>query len=133
MLLRLVGFLSRSGVPYHVTRFGQAMTFATASKISGVCLLALAAEILAAYFLFSNYVYDLAQTGGYTVQEAYATGPIAPAADVFYLLFGVTSAAALVPLAIATVSFALTPPHARNARTSDSTGATPPARPRDSP
>lgn len=108
------------------------MTFATASKITGVCLLALAAEIVAAYFLFSNYVYDLAQTGGYTVQDAYATGPIAPAANVFYLLFGVTLAAAVVPLAIASVSFALTSPRARNARTSESTGAMPPARPRDS-
>ncbi|MFZ5862016.1 MAG: hypothetical protein ACOYXR_04100 [Nitrospirota bacterium] len=82
------------------------MTFSTAFKVSGVFLLALGAELLAAYFLFSNYAYDLANTGEYTVEEAYTTGPIGSAATMFYLLFGVTAAAALVPPVIAAASFA---------------------------
>lgn len=108
------------------------MTFATASKISGVCLLALAAEVLAAYFLFSNYVYDLAQTGSYTVQEAYTTGPIGPAADLFYLLFAVTAAAAVTAPLIAAVSYAFTRGHTRaGSDESPGTRMMPPARPRD--
>lgn len=107
------------------------MTYSTASKISGVCLLALAAEVLAAYFLFSNYVYDVAQTGTYTVQELYMNAPIAPAVDVFYVLFAVTGAAALVAPLIAAVSFVFGPRRARDPGVTDSSSVMPPARPGD--
>jgi hypothetical protein len=107
------------------------MTFSTASKISGVCLLALAAEVLAAYFLFSNYVYDVAQTGAYTVRELYMNGPIAPAVDVFYVLFAVTGAAALVAPLIAAVSSAFGPRRAQDPGATDSSSVMPPARPGD--
>jgi hypothetical protein len=109
------------------------MTFSTASKISGVCLLALAAEVLAAYFLFSNYVYDVAQTGAYTVQELYMNGPIAPAVRVFYVLFAVTGAAALVAPLIAAASSAFRPRRAQDSRADDSSSVMPPARPGDWP
>ncbi len=110
------------------------MTFATASKISGVCLLALAAEVLAAYFLFSNYAYDLARTGAYSISEAYAeglSGPIASAAKVFYVLFAVTAAAALVAPVIAAASFAFTRRRALGGSASGPPSPMPPARPRD--
>ncbi len=112
------------------------MTFTTAFKISGVCLLALAAEALAAYFLFSNYAYDLAQSGTYTVREAYTeglSGPMASAAKVFYGLFSATAMAALVAPLIAAVSFALTRGRPRGARVSQPSSTIPPPRPRDSP
>lgn len=89
------------------------MRFSTAFRVSGVFVLALAAEVLAAYFLYSNYAYDLANSGDYTVQEAYASGPIGPVVKAFYVLFAVTAAAALIPPVIAAVSFAFrrhTPP-----------------------
>jgi hypothetical protein len=105
------------------------MTFSTASKISGVCLLALAAELLAAYFLFSNFAYDLAHTGEYTVEEAYTKGPMGPVANVFYVLFGVTAAGALVAPLIAAVSFPFTRRRARAPGGSESPSAVPPARP----
>jgi hypothetical protein len=107
------------------------MTFSTALKVSGVFLLALAAEALAAYFLFSNYAYDLADTGEYTVEEAYTTGPIGPAARVFYVLFAVTAGAVLVPLLIAVVSFAFRRGDARDPGVSESSIGMPPARPGD--
>lgn len=110
----------------------SAMTFTTAFKISGVCLLALAAEALAAYFLFSNYAYDLAQTGEYTLREAYTEGPIGPPAKVFYVVLGVTAAAALLAPLIAVMSLPFTRRHAPDPRVSEATSAMPPARPRDS-
>jgi hypothetical protein len=107
------------------------MTFSTALKVSGVFLLALAAEALAAYFLFSNYAYDLANTGEYTVEEAYTTGPIGPAATIFAALFGFTAAAALVPPLIAVVSFPFRRGNARGQGMSESSRVMPPARPGD--
>lgn len=107
------------------------MTFATAFKISGVCLLALAAEVLAAYFLFSNYAYDLAQTGTYTIREAYSeglTGPIASAAKVFYVLVGVTAAAALLAPLIAAASLPFARDWAQSAER-EASNPIPPARP----
>jgi hypothetical protein len=107
------------------------MTFATAFKISGVCLLALAAEVLAAYFLFSNYAYDLAQTGTYTIREAYTeglTGPIASAARVFYVLVGVTAAAALLAPLIAAASLPFARDRVGSGKPEES-GPLPPARP----
>jgi hypothetical protein len=105
------------------------MTFSTAFKVSGVFLLALGAELLAAYFLFSNYAYDLANTGEYTVEEAYATGPIGSAATMFYVLLGVTTLAACVPPLIAAVSFAFGRRGARNPNGGESPRMMPPARP----
>lgn len=107
------------------------MTFSTALKVSGVFLLALAAEALAAYFLFSNYAYDLAGTGEYTVEEAYTTGPIGPVARMFYILFGVTAIGALVPLLIAVISFVFIRRDARDPRASRSSRVMPPPRPED--
>ncbi len=106
------------------------MTFSTASKISGVCLLALAAEVLAAYFLFSNYVYDAAQTGTATIQELYLNGPVPPAVSVFYVLFAVTAAAALVAPLIAAVSYAFGR-RAPEPGANEPTRVMPPARPGD--
>lgn len=105
------------------------MTFATAAKISGVCLLALAAEVLAAYFLFSNFAYDLARTGEYTLEEAYTKGPVGPAAKVFYVLFAVTAAGALLAPLIAAVTFPFTRRRPRGPRGSESSSVMPPARP----
>ena len=68
------------------------MKFSTALKISGVCLLALAAEVLLSYQIYSNYAFTLAETGQYSAQEAYSTGPMATVAQVFYGIFGVTLA-----------------------------------------
>ncbi|MFZ5877016.1 MAG: hypothetical protein ACOYXU_11490 [Nitrospirota bacterium] len=105
------------------------MTFSTAFKVSGVFLLALGAELLAAYFLFSNYAYDLADTGEYTVEEAYTTGPIGSAATMFYVLLGVTAAAGLVPPFIAAVSFAFGRRDARSPNAGESPRVMPPAHP----
>jgi hypothetical protein len=107
------------------------MTFATALRVSGVFALALAAELLAAYFLFSNYAYDLANTGEYTVEEAYTSGPIGPAAAMFYGLFGVTAAAALVPWLLAAVSFAFGRRDEPLPTRSEPPRVLPPERPRD--
>jgi len=104
------------------------MTFSTASKISGVCLLALAAEVLAAYFLFSNFAYDLARTGEYTIEEAYVQGPLGPVVEVFYVLFGVTAAGALGAPLIAALTF---PFRRRGPEGYESARVLPPARPRD--
>ncbi len=53
------------------------MKLSTAFKISGFCLFALAAEAVIAYLIFSNYAFSLAETGQYSMPEAYATGPMA--------------------------------------------------------
>jgi hypothetical protein len=105
------------------------MRFSTAFRVSGVFVLALAAEVLAAYFLYSNYAYDLANSGEYTVQEAYASGPIGPVVKAFYGLFAVTAAAALVPPLIAAVSFAFRRRDAQPPRVSESSRVMPPAHP----
>lgn len=68
------------------------MKLSTALKISGVCLLALVAELLLAYLVFSNYAFNLAATGQYTVREAYTAGPMGNVARMFYGLFAVTVA-----------------------------------------
>ncbi len=68
------------------------MKFSTALKISGVCLLALAAEVLLSYQIYSNYAFTLAETGQYNMPEAYSTGPLGTLAKVFYAIFGVTLA-----------------------------------------
>jgi hypothetical protein len=107
------------------------MTFSTAFKISGVCVLALAAEVLAAYFLFSNFVYDLARTGDYTIVEAYAQGPVGPAADVFYGLFAVTAAGAIGAPLIAAASFPFMRREGPGDRANESPSLMPPARPHD--
>lgn len=64
----------------------------TAIKISGICLLAVAAESLLAYLIFSNYAFSLADIGQYSSREAYSTGPMATVAMFFYGVFGVTVA-----------------------------------------
>jgi hypothetical protein len=73
------------------------MSFSTALKISLICLLALAAEMVLSYFLFSNYAFYLAGEGGgsYSSPEAY-TGPMGPLAKTFYGLMGITGAVALL-------------------------------------
>jgi hypothetical protein len=71
------------------------MKLSTALKISGFCLLALAAEATMAYLIFSNYAYTLTETGQYTATEAYYSGPIGTVAKVFYGIFGVTIAVAV--------------------------------------
>lgn len=68
------------------------MKLSTALKISGFCLLALAAEAVIAYLIFANYAFSLVETGQYTVREAYSTGPMATMAKVFYGIFGATIA-----------------------------------------
>ena len=71
------------------------MKLSTALKISGFCLLALAAETVMAYLIFSNYAFTLAESGQYTVAEAYSSGPMGTIAKVFYGIFGVTIAVAV--------------------------------------
>lgn len=66
------------------------MKLSTALKISGLCLLALGAELVMAYFIFSNYAFSLAETGQYGSPEAYTTGPLGALAKVFYGVFAVT-------------------------------------------
>ena len=71
------------------------MKLSTALKISGLCLLALVVETVMAYLIFSNYAFTLAETGQYTVAEAYSNGPLGTIAKVFYGIFGVTIAVAV--------------------------------------
>jgi hypothetical protein len=81
------------------------MTLLTAFKISGVCLGALAAEAVLAYYLFSNYAYELAEQGQYGVREAYVGGPMGTMATVFYVVFVVTIGIGLgVPLVVGLVA-----------------------------
>ena len=68
------------------------MGFSTALKISGLCLLALGMELITAYFIFSNYAFSLAETGQYTMREAYTTGPMGTLAKIFYGVFAITLA-----------------------------------------
>lgn len=68
------------------------MKLSTALKISGVCLLAIGVEAIAAYLVFSNYAFTLAETGQYNILEAYSSGPMRTMAKVFYGIFGVTVA-----------------------------------------
>lgn len=64
----------------------------TAFKISGVCLFALAAEAILSYLIFSNYAYQLAETGEYNFAEAYSSGSMGAMAKGFYAVFGITAA-----------------------------------------
>ncbi len=66
--------------------------FSTAIKITGLCLLALGMELIAAYFIFSNYAFSLAKTGQYPMREAYTTGPMGTLAKAFYGVFAITIA-----------------------------------------
>jgi len=68
------------------------MKLSTAFKISGLCLFALAAELVLAYVIFSNFAFTLADSGQYSVAEAYSTGPMGTMAKVFYGIFGLTVA-----------------------------------------
>jgi hypothetical protein len=81
------------------------MTFATALKISVTCLVALAAEAVLAYYLFSNFAYELADSGQYSAAESYAAGPMGTLARIFYGVFGVTAAAGLLAPLVAAVSW----------------------------
>ena len=78
------------------------MKLSTAWKISGMCLFALAAEAILSYFLFSSYAFSLAETGQYTMAEAYSSGPMGNLANLFYIMFGMT-----VFIGVATPLFAL--------------------------
>ncbi len=71
------------------------MKFSLALKILGYCFFALLAEAFLAYFIWSNYAFDLAGTGEYTTTERYTTGPMANLARTFYVLFGLTAAIGL--------------------------------------
>jgi len=66
------------------------MKLSTALKISGFCLLALAAEAFVAYLIFANYAFSLVETGQYRMSSAYTTGPMSTMAKVFYGIFGAT-------------------------------------------
>ena len=68
------------------------MKLSTAFKITGLCLAALVAEAMLSYLIFSNYAFTLAETGDYSVAEAYSSGPMGRMARGFYALFGVTIA-----------------------------------------
>lgn len=87
------------------------MTFSTAWKITGICLIALAAEAVLAYFLFSNYAFSLAETGQYANAEAYASGPMGNLATLFYVMFGLTIAAAMGSLLTALTTRIIHRPH----------------------
>ncbi len=77
------------------------MSFSTAFKISLICLLALAAEMVLSYFIFSSYAFYLAEEGGiYSSREAY-TGPMGPLAKTFYGLMAFTGAVALLAPTVA--------------------------------
>ena len=71
------------------------MKLSTALKISGLCLLALVVETIMAYLIFSNYAFTLAETGQYSVAEAYSSGPMGTIAKIFYGIFGATIAVAV--------------------------------------
>ena len=66
------------------------MKLSTAFKISGICLFALGAEAILSYLVFSNHAYRLAETGEYSIAEAYASGPMGKMAKGFYAVFGLT-------------------------------------------
>lgn len=80
------------------------MKLSTGFKILGVSLVALAAEALLAYMVYSNYAFSLAETGRYAVREAYTTGPMASVAKIFYGVFGVTIAIGLGAPVVALIS-----------------------------
>jgi hypothetical protein len=80
------------------------MTMTTALKISGLCLLALGAEVILAYFLFSSYAFSLVKSGRYAMPEAYSSGPMGSLATLFYMLFGVTATAGIAAPLISLLS-----------------------------
>jgi hypothetical protein len=80
------------------------MKLSTAFKISGVCLAAIGVEAVAAYLIFANYATTLAETGQYTLPEAYSSGPLGVLAKVFYGLFGVTLAIGIGAPLVALIS-----------------------------
>ncbi len=103
------------------------MTFATALKISVACLAALAAEAVLAYYLFSNFAYELADSGQYGAPEAYAAGPMGTLATMFYAVFGVTAAAGLLAPLVAAASWIV---RGRPPQPSRDADVLPPKRPR---
>lgn len=104
------------------------MTFATAWKIAGACLIAFLAEIVLAYYLFANFAYELSPLGA-----ARSTGaapletPLTVLARVFYLVGGLTIGVGLLAPLAATVSWII---RGRPSEPPDQTDALPPARPR---
>ena len=80
------------------------MKFSTAFKISGFYLLALAIELVSAYFVFSHYAFSLTESGQYSAAEAYSTGPMGTLAKVFYGIFGGTVAIAILAPVLALLS-----------------------------
>lgn len=74
--------------------------------------MALAAEAILAYLMYSNYAIHMAELGRYNVREAYTTGPMATTAKIFYAVFSATVAIGLgAPLlAILTRLFAKNSP-----------------------
>lgn len=81
------------------------VSFSTALKISGVCLLALGAEAILAYYMFSNYAFSLAESGQYSMAEAYTSGPMSNLARLFYILFGLTITVAMGSLLVALMTW----------------------------
>lgn len=71
---------------------GDHMKLSTALTITGFCLVALVAEALLAYMVYSNYAFSLAGEGLYNTPEAYSTGPMALSMKIFYFIFGLTAA-----------------------------------------
>ncbi|MBI5197875.1 MAG: hypothetical protein HZA19_04625 [Nitrospirae bacterium] len=81
------------------------MKFSTAFTISGICLAALLGELILTYFIFTNYALTLAETGQYgNIRGAYKTGPLAGVAKIFYGIFLVTAAIAIVAPVMALVT-----------------------------
>ncbi len=77
------------------------MRFSTANKISLLCLLGLAAEIILSYYTFSSYAFYMAGEGvNYASPGVYA-GPAGTLAKAFYVIMGLTLAGVILPLIIA--------------------------------
>ncbi len=68
------------------------MKLSTALKISGVCFLALVAESLLAFLIFSNYASILDNEGQFSFFMGSWTGPMATIARIFYGIFVITVA-----------------------------------------
>lgn len=82
------------------------MKFSLALKILAFCFFAFLAEAFLAYFIWYNYAFGLAETGGYSNPERYTTGPMANMAKAFYVLFGLTAAMGLGAPLISLLSMA---------------------------
>lgn len=80
------------------------MKFSTALTISGFCLVALIAEALLSYLVYSNYAFSMAESGQYNIREAYESGPMGLSGKIFYWMFAVTAAIGLGAPVISLVS-----------------------------